>query len=195
MNMPRKKLKTAIVAGITFQGESVVAAKVSGEREIAELVREANIGPSLYHVHDMTVLVWRTLETWNYRILETYKGNGAVSASCCFTAENRDDACTQAVFACAQYQWNPEWSESSDDEFTLECFRCLRNSIGGYRESLPAERKRIDLDDWIKWQRLYQAVYAVCGDRNMSHDIASRYRDKESAVRQASKEIGLAETV
>ena len=184
--MKRKSLKSAVVAGLTFQGETVAAAKAVGEVEVEKLAWEANIGPSLYHVHNMSVLVWRTLESWNYRILDTYKGNGVVSASCVFTANDRDHAASQAVYACAQYQWNPEWLEHSDEDYIIECFRCMPNTRA-------VETQRVQLTEWCAWQRRYQALYALTGDRSMSHDIASRYTTKESALQRARKEMGLPE--
>ena len=52
--MAKQATKYAQVCGVQFAGDTVAIAKANGDREITKLAREANLGPSMYRVGEIT---------------------------------------------------------------------------------------------------------------------------------------------
>jgi hypothetical protein len=176
-----KQAKTAIVCGLTFAGDTVAIAKATGEREVTRLAREANLGPSVYRVGAMTMLVWPQLECWAWRCLED-GGDGLVRASCTMGG-TREQACIDAVGAAGQRQWGIEIED--DAAYFAEAF-------AGIGQPWDASRRIAEEISLAGWQRRYRAAYDVCGDRNRAHDVATRTRSTDEACALVIRETAVA---
>src|ERR1700733_5922883 len=99
-----KTQKLATVSGFSFSGDTVALAKAHGESEVRRFAHEAYLGPSVYRVHGLTVLVFPTLEGWAYRILQDADKPGIVQPMCNMGG-TREQACLSAISHAAQWQW------------------------------------------------------------------------------------------
>jgi len=114
----RTKIAYATVAGIEFQEETVAAARALGERQIAAFVHEANLGPSVYRVHALTVLIMPQIDGWAYRILLDGDRGGLVHWMCNMGG-TRVDCVTSAVSHAAMYQWDVEMGDALTEQAWL----------------------------------------------------------------------------
>lgn len=183
------KTKYAKVCGLQFAGDTVAIAKANGEREVTKLAREANLGPSMYQVGEITVLVWPVLEGWGYTLFggptDSNAPNGAVRAMC-NTGGTREQVVRSAVFHAAQWQWSHDVAD--DEAYYTDAFSCIV-----VKNDMRSADIKADIAEGLchaQWQRRWKAAHAVCGDKNAAHDIATRTRTIDEA-----RELAMRETV
>lgn len=173
-----KRIKTAIVAGITFQGETVADAKAKGEKSIHSLVTEAHgIGPAYYRVGNLMALIWPVVDGWEWRIIEPGDLGGNARASC-NQGGTRADAVADAVFAAVQRLWTHDCEDASH---IRDGFRALLESREPHLIAV-ANRRVDEMTSWCAWQRRCKAARDHGADANQAHDIACRTNSIADAI-------------
>jgi len=180
----KRTIKTAIVAGVPFQGDTVAEAKAKGEASISAFVTEAHgIGPAYYPVGNMFALIWPIVDGWQWRVIEQ-GDTGGNAISNCSQGGTRSNAVADAVFAAVQRQWTLLCDNDAD--FVRRGFQPLledRNTVA------EATRCSNELISYCGWQRRYAAAREHGADKNTAHDIACRTGSIDAAVAIARGEL------
>jgi hypothetical protein len=185
--MARKTLKYATVAGKTFQGDTVADAKNKGADQVARMVYEADLGPSIYHVNGLTGVIFPTLyDGWTYTILNG-KEAGVLNSNIVVMGGTRQQASRAVVSHMAQGTWSHDVVD--DREFFAEAFFVIK--IHSDAEASFIMTKVRESVSWAQWQRRWKAANEVIGDRNAAHDIASRTATIDEAIAMARRETAV----
>lgn len=185
-----KRQKYATVCGIEFQGDTCASAKATGEIEIARLAREANSGPSVYRVREMTVLVFPQLNGWGYRILlDTDKG-GLVHPMCNMGG-TRAQCIASAVAHAAMWQWSIDDADNTDathlidHNYLVSCFWPAREKACPELATV-LDRIASDCKANMGTSRRYRALAKRGYSDAVAHDVACRTRTIEEAIAKAA---------
>lgn len=186
--MARKTLKYATVAGKHFQGDTVADAKNRGADQVARMVYEADLGPSVYHVNGLTAVIFPTLyDGWMYSIL-TGKEAGLFNGNTVTMGGTRQQAARAAVSHMAQNTWSHDVTD--DREFFSQAFFNIK--IHSDTEASFIMTSVRDNVSHAEWHRRWKAANDIIGDRNAAHDIASRTASIDDVIAMAKRETAVA---
>lgn len=151
-----RKQKTAIVAGVTFQAETIAEAKRIGEARIASYVRECLEGPSIVRAAGMTGIVMPNLEGWSYSVLEWRTGERY--SDVCAMGGTRTDCILDCYAHIAQNAWT---RDVPDDAAFLRDIFATPLSSGNYTRREASERKIARLLELYAFWRAHKTSQAA----------------------------------